>query len=118
MKRLVLLGALIFGSGCVTSYKSQIIKVRRGHAVRLYDTVVGVQNSYSRYTVGHTDRADRDRVLGFFSSIDNTLHCPVEYFDYCILHEYKHLLEKYGLKFPAYEEHFGRRFNNKRRYRR
>ena len=105
MKRLVLLGALVFGSGCATSYKAQEIRVGR-HKVRLYNTIVDVQNSYDRYSVGRATKVSRDDVLGFFTSIDRTLHCPVAYFDYCILHEYKHLLQQYGLKFPDYEEHF------------
>lgn len=83
MKRLAILGALVFGSGCATGYQVQEIVVG-SHKVRLYENIVEVQNSYARYSIREKNRLNRDVVRGFFNPIDNSLHCPIEYFDYCI----------------------------------
>jgi hypothetical protein len=105
MKRFIIISLLL--SGCTTTtYKPQTIEVRRGHSVRLYDNLVEVQNSYAVYNLKGGGKLRRDSIGGFFSYVDNRLHCAIDVFDICILHEYKHLLGKYGLKFPNYEPHF------------
>ena len=107
MFKYILLGILFFNTGCISGYGPQIVKVPR-HKIKIYSSVVEVQNAYAQYNIRQTSTVSRDIVTGFFSHIDNTIHCPAPFPEECLLHEYKHLTTKYGLEIPD-DPHFKRR---------
>ncbi len=99
-----LIGLLLFETGCGIGYKTQTIDIPR-HKVKIYDSKIAVQNAYATYNINQVSATGRDRVTGFFSYRDNTIHCYTPFPEECLLHEYKHLLVKYGFKVPS-DSHF------------
>lgn len=107
----ILTGILLIQAGCTHhAYKPQRIDIER-HTLILHETRVQMENSYEVANVKDTNRLyvkNRGEYAGFINYMLNELHCYGHWPEECILHEYKHLATKYGLKVPD-DPHFKRR---------
>lgn len=107
----VLTGLLLLQTGCAHhAYKPQRIEVSR-HTLVLHETEVQMENAYeyaNRYYPQNPAKLKRGKYGGFFDPMTNDLHCYGPWPEECMLHEYKHLGVKYGLKVPD-DPHFKRR---------
>lgn len=96
--------------GCAhMEYMPQKVEIGK-HTLILHESRVAMENAYTynwRWDREKIGMKERGKYLGFFVSIKNELHCYVPWPEACILHEYKHLGSKYGLKVPA-DPHFNK----------
>lgn len=110
MKRLILIAVtLILGSGCATgAYKPQTTLIKKTatmpeYTLKVYASKIEMQNAYAVYTVnrvggyGGRPLVNREKVAGFFSHSDDTIHCVAPFPQETIDHEKLHLKVKYGL---------------------
>ncbi|MCK5610698.1 hypothetical protein KAR91_52985 [Candidatus Pacearchaeota archaeon] len=110
--RKIILTLLALGMiGCASGgYKAQRIEVAR-HTLVLHDTHIQMENAYSKWWSSKRDKGSmkaRGAYTGWFDPTKNDLHCVVPWSERCMIHEYKHLAEKYGLKIPN-DPHFSRK---------
>ena len=109
MNRIIYILSLLFIVGCShNAYTPQRVEVTRGHTLILHDTEVQMENAYEKAWLKYPDKIKkkgRGEYSGFIDYWLNELHCWGAWPEECILHEYKHLLTKYGLKVPN-DEHF------------
>lgn len=91
----VLFCCLLILHGCVSTggVEPKSLSVGR-HKVVIHPSEISMQNAY---VMRNGDSKIREIVTGFFEPTTNTLHCVAPWVDECLLHEYKHLLVKYGL---------------------
>ena len=109
MKRhLIVITALILYTGCATGYKAQTIvvdatKTMPRYTIKVHETKLDMQNAYALYNVNSSKQqrrwpvVNRERVNGFFSYIDDTIHCYAPFPQETIEHEKLHLMAKYRL---------------------
>ncbi|MCK5603680.1 hypothetical protein KAR91_17470 [Candidatus Pacearchaeota archaeon] len=111
MRKIILTLLLPLMVGCShNAYKAQRIEVAR-HTIVLHEKVVDMENAYVKSWVKWEDKSDmkeRGTYGGFFDPLTNDLHCVVPWPEWCMIHEYKHLAEKYGLEIPN-DPHFNRK---------
>ena len=104
----IFIGLMVLQTGCAHhAYKPQRIEVK-SHSMILHASRVKMENAYELANVKDTERIftkDREEYTGFINYRLNELHCYIPYPEQCMLHEYKHLGTKYGLKVPD-DEHF------------
>ena len=104
----ILAGILLLQTGCAHhAYKPQRIEVEK-HALILHETKVQMENAYEVAWLKYPDKTKklgRERYAGFIDYWLNELHCWGPWPEECMLHEYKHLGAKYGLKVPD-DPHF------------
>ena len=110
-RKFILAGILLFQTGCAhNAYKPQRVEVSR-HTLVLHETKVDMENAYVEWWSrkdNWRDMKPRGSYTGWFDPIKNDLHCFGPYPEGCMIHEYKHLAEKYGLVIPN-DPHFGRK---------
>lgn len=110
MKIHIAITALLLYTGCATNaYKAQTITVPATenmprYTIEVYATKLDMQNAYALYNVNSSTQQkrrwpviDRERVNGFFSYIDDTIHCYAPFPQSTIKHEKQHLKAKYRL---------------------
>ena len=113
--KFILLSAicLLFAAGCASTEKPhvtgspQLIDVKNNLRVRLYDSLSTLRAAYM-FQRGDVDKINR--VLGFYSDSDNTIHCLKWDFNTCG-HELFHALQFKGsptLLVDKGHEHFDR----------
>lgn len=111
MLKYILIAALVLQTGCAHhAYKPQRIEIR-SHTLILHATRVDMENAYELANIKDVERIftrERGEYTGFIHFSVNELHCYTPWPEECMLHEYKHLLDKYGLDIPD-DPHFNRR---------
>ena len=112
MKKSITLAALITLSGCANhAYKPQTVTMRGNHTLVLHEGQTAMENAYEKVWLNisdKTEKKERGDYSGFFDPATNISHCFTPYPESCMLHEYKHLLVKYGLIVPN-DPHFKRK---------
>ena len=107
----ILAGTLLLQIGCAHhAYKPQRIEIK-AHTLILHETEIQMSNAYEAAWVVFKDKGGkkpRHFYDGFIDYNKNDLHCWGPWPEECMLHEYKHLGTKYGLKVPD-DPHFERR---------
>ncbi len=74
-----------------------------------------MENAYEAIYAAYSDKSskrERGTYSGFFNPNTDTSHCFTPYPESCMLHEYKHLLVKYGLIVPD-DPHFKKKTSKK-----
>ena len=106
----ILAGILLLQTGCAHHvYKPQRVEIR-SHTLILHESRVAMENAFTynwRWDREKIGMKERGEYSGFFVPGKNDLHCYVPWPEECMLHEYKHLGVKYGLKVPD-DPHFNR----------
>ena len=106
--KLLLLIVILISSGCATGYPVGTTTYPKSatmpeYKIKVYESKVAMQNAYVLYNVnreegkGRWPVIDRERVNGFFSYIDDTIHCYAPFPEKTIEHEKIHLKVKYGV---------------------
>ena len=107
----ILAGILLLQTGCAHhAYKPQRIEVEK-HVLILHESKVAMENAYVMNWSKDPEKIlmkARGEYGGFFTHRGNELHCFIPWPEECMLHEYKHLGVKYGLKVPD-DPHFKKR---------